>query len=73
MPRERLFINKRRRDKIFFGSSLHEQISRFSIHNQRLHPMYIEDAEQEGIKFETGFGNTDYLRTWPVLYGLHLS
>ena len=39
-----------------------------SMRGQRLHPQYLQDAAQEGITYETGFGNQDYLRTWDSIY-----
>ena len=40
-----------------------------SIRNQNLHPMYVTDAAEVGHgDYETGFGNTDYMTFWPVLY-----
>lgn len=39
-------------------------IRRSSIRNQRLHPQYVDDVPDG----QTGFGNTDYLTAWGVLY-----
>jgi hypothetical protein len=39
-------------------------VHRASIRNVQLHPMYVEDVPSG----DTGFGNTDYMRYWAVLY-----
>lgn len=39
---------------------------RSTMRNQNLHPMYVEDAPNG----DTGFGNTDYMTFWSVLYML---
>jgi hypothetical protein len=39
-------------------------VRRGSIRNVQLHPMYVQDVPSG----DTGFGNTDYMRFWSVLY-----
>jgi hypothetical protein len=43
------------------------QVRRGSHRGQMLHPQYVHDADQ-GMRGQTGFGNTVYHRLWPVLY-----
>jgi len=66
-----MFISKSRRDARYQELRAQgRQVRRRSLRNQRLHPQYIQDAAEEGIRFQVGFGNTDYLRSWSVLYTL---
>lgn len=66
-----LYISKTRRN-----SRLRElrrqghQAQAYSVRGQRLHPEHITDACEEGISYQVGLGNTDYLRVWRVLYGI---
>jgi hypothetical protein len=63
------YISKARRDAKYRELKARgEDVHRSSIRNQQLHPEYITDAAEEGITYQTGFGNTDYLRMWSVLY-----
>lgn len=63
------YISKARRDAHYRQLKQEGKAAfRRTFRGARLHPQYITDAAEEGITFETGFGNTDYLRTWDVLY-----
>ena len=43
---------------------LGHRVKRYSVRNQLLHPMYVDDRPSG----DTGFGNTVYRTHWPVLY-----
>lgn len=63
------FLRKHHRDARYKALKAQGmKVYRRTARNQRLHPEYILDAIGEGITYETGFGNTDYLRTWGTLY-----
>lgn len=63
------YISKARRDAKYRELKARgEDVKRSSIRNQQLHPEYITDASEEGITYQTGFGNSDYRRMWGVLY-----
>lgn len=64
-----IYLSKARRDARYqelLGQGI--KTRRSSLRGQQLHPEYIQDAKLEGITYETGFGNTDYQRIWPVIY-----
>jgi hypothetical protein len=66
-----LYISKARRDARYRELKAQGQdVRRTSVRNQQLHPQYITDAAEEGITYQTGFGNSDYRRFWSVLYGI---
>ena len=63
------YISRKRRDE--HAKALKAQglkVRRSTERGQQLHPEHINDAAEEGITFETGFGNADYQRIWGVLY-----
>jgi len=67
----KLFMVKENRDKE--AKRLKEkgyQVKRSSIHNQLLHPMYVEDYPREITLEEKGFGNTIYQTHFSVLYSI---
>ena len=68
--RERYISKARRDERAKALKALGRKIRRGSIRGQQLHPEYITDAREEGITYETGFGNVDYRRMWDVLYTL---
>ena len=64
---DKLYSKKENRDadaKIL--KSENRRIKKFSVRNQRLHPAYIQDVPSG----DTGFGNTEYMTYWKVLYGI---
>lgn len=66
-----IYISRSRRDARFRELLARGvRARRSSVRNQRLHPEHITDAREEGVSYQTGFGNTDYLRVWSVLYRL---
>ena len=67
------YISKARRDKRWAElKKAHpsKTFKRSTSRGSQLHPEYITDAREEGITYETGFGNTDYQRVWGVLYNI---
>ena len=71
MTTEKLYSKKENRDQ-----AAHElksdgyTVKKFSVRNQRLHPMYIEDQKHTVAGQGIGFGNDSYLMSWGTLYGL---
>lgn len=66
-----LYISRTRRDARFKElRATGHNVYRRSLRNPRLHPEYITDANEEGITYQSGLGNTDYLRSWAVLYSV---
>lgn len=65
------YLSKTRRDERYKEMKAQGlAVRRRTSHGSRLHPEYIRDAVLEGISYLTGFGNTDYLRTWENLYSI---
>jgi hypothetical protein len=58
-----LFISKETRDAVAAITGGRKS----SVRNQQLHPEYIVDFVGS---YYTGFGNTDYQRSWSTLYEL---
>jgi hypothetical protein len=64
------FQSKENRDKAYkLMKAKGLNVKRRSSIGQQIHPEYVEDYEGE---IETGFGNTMYQRSFPVLYNLEL-
>lgn len=67
---KRTFMNKENRDKAWRENGGR----RYTIRNQNLHPMYVEDYEKEtGVTLtqeDKGFGNTIYATFFRTLYCL---
>lgn len=63
------FLSKSRRDaRAKELKSQGKMVFRRSAGPVQLHPEYLQDASEEGITFQTGFGNTDYQRVWSKIY-----
>lgn len=66
--RHLLFSDKANRDQRFAELKRDGyKVRKGSVRNQQLHPMYVEDQPSGN----TGFGNTDYMRFWSVLYEIN--
>jgi hypothetical protein len=69
--RKAIFQNKQTRDEVFKILKAHTslysgfKVRRGSVKFQQLHPEYINDFVGT---YEIGFGNSDYMRLWTVLY-----
>lgn len=64
------FMNKENRDRAFkILKQRGINARRSSRQGQIIHPDYVEDYVGD---VETGFGNTDYKRMFPVLYNLEI-
>ena len=45
-------------------------VKKYSVRNQQLHPMYVEDLKDTVEGRDRGFGNTVYKTYFAVLYGV---
>jgi hypothetical protein len=70
---DELFAEKSNRDERFRALLLMHPTTRFgrySVRNQQLHPMYVEDRKETMAGRDRGFGNTAYQSFFGVLYGV---
>lgn len=69
-PIRSLFCNKDLRDEVAKHLTRAGYLVRKgSVRGQQLHPEYVTDFVGE---YQTGFGNTDYLTYWSVLYTIEI-
>ncbi len=63
-----LWSSKEARDAEWIARG--RQGRRYSVRNQQLHPMYVEDLKDTPEGRDRGFGNTAYQTFHKVLYGI---